>query len=68
MTDDPTGELPEKAEEYRRKWNSYIADLERLELRLSDEQAEVLEDTIGQLERLVDAGAEQVAENIEGDR
>lgn len=45
-------------DEYVDRWHSHLAELQRLKPFLDDEQADVLADTREQLDRLVDAAAE----------
>lgn len=45
--------------DYRDRWRSHVRDLERLESNLTEQQVEVLEDSLEQLEALVDVAAEQ---------
>lgn len=52
--------------EYRDRWRSHVSDLERLEPNLTEQQTEVLEDSLEQLEALVDVAAEQREAGFDG--
>jgi hypothetical protein len=44
--------------EYRAQWRAHVHDVEDLEDHLTEGQTEVLEDTLEQLEALVDVAAQ----------
>lgn len=52
-----TTQIPD--EEFRRRWQQHVGDLRRLRSMLTDEQTEVLEDTLDQLETIVDTAADR---------
>lgn len=46
-------------DEYHERWHQHVEQLEKLGWHLDAEQKDVLEDTLGQLGKLVDVAAEQ---------
>lgn len=45
--------------QFRDRWHSYVDDFDRLKISLDDEQADVLDDAMDQIHRVIDAAADQ---------
>jgi hypothetical protein len=48
-------------QEYRRRWQGHVDDLDRLRVHLTDEQVDVLEDCQSQLNKIVTEAAHNLA-------